>query len=116
MERPCDSPYSHGFVRAAVCIPFVRVADPGYNLTRPLEPAQRASELGAVVALFPELGVSAYSNEDLHQQDALLAGTEAGLARLVEESHALWPVLVVGAPLRFEGKLFNCAVVMYRGR
>src|SRR5687767_523831 len=116
MERPFDSPYSHGFVRAAVCIPFVRVADPSYNIARTLELARRASELGAVVALFPELGISAYSNEDLHQQDALLAGMEAALARLVEESRDLSPVLVVGAPLRFEGKLFNCAVVVYRGR
>src|SRR5919106_3493878 len=116
MKRPFDSPYSHGFVRAAVCIPFVRVADPGYNVARTLELTRRASELGAVVALFPELGISAYSNEDLHQQDALLAGTEAALAQLVEESRSLSPVLLVGAPLRFEGKLFNCAVVVYRGR
>jgi NAD+ synthase (glutamine-hydrolysing) len=116
MERPFDSPYSHGFVRVAVCIPFVRVADPGYNVGRTIGLARRASELGAVVALFPELGISAYSNEDLHQQDALLDGVEAALARLVEESRDLSPVLLVGAPLRFEEKLFNCAVVVYRGR
>ena len=116
MDRPFDSPYSHGFVRVAVCIPFVRVADPGYNLGRALGLARRASELGAAVALFPELGISAYSNEDLHQQDALLGGVEAALAKLVDESRGLSPVLLVGAPLRFEGKLFNCAVVVYRGR
>src|SRR5688572_20496348 len=116
MDTPFDSPYSHGFVRVAVCIPFVRVADPDYNVARTLGLARRASEMGAVVALFPELGISAYSNEDLHQQDALLAGTEAALTRLVEESRALSPVLVVGAPLRFEAKLFNCAVVVSRGR
>src|SRR5687767_6211147 len=116
MDRPFDSPYSHGFVRVAVCIPFVRVADPGYNLDRALGLARRASELDAAVALFPELGISAYSNEDLHQQDALLGGVEAGLAQLVEESRDLSPVLLVGAPLRFEAKLFNCAVVVYRGR
>src|SRR5919106_3514514 len=115
-DRAFDSPYAHGFVRVAVCIPFVRVADPGYNVGRTLGLARRASELGAVVALFPELGISAYSNDDLHQQDALLAGVEAALARLVEESVVLSPVLVVGAPLRFEGKLFNYAVVIYRGR
>jgi NAD+ synthase (glutamine-hydrolysing) len=116
MERPFDSPYSHGFVRVAVCIPFVRVADPGYNVGRIIGLARRASEHAAVVALFPELGISAYSNEDLHQQDALLDGVETALAALVEESRGLWPVLLVGAPLRFEGKLFNCAVVIYRGR
>jgi NAD+ synthase (glutamine-hydrolysing) len=116
MDRPFDSPYSHGFVRAAVCIPFVRVADPAYNLERTLGLARRASELSAAVALFPELGISAYSNEDLHQQDALLDGVKAALARLVQESRGLSPVLLVGAPLRFEGKLFNCAVVVHRGR
>jgi NAD+ synthase (glutamine-hydrolysing) len=116
MDRPFHSPYLHGFLRAAVCIPFVRVADPGYNLERTLGLARRASQLAAAVALFPELGISAYSNEDLHQQDALLGGVEDALAQLVDESHGLSPVLLVGAPLRFEGKLFNCAVVVYGGR
>jgi NAD+ synthase (glutamine-hydrolysing) len=116
MDRPFDSPYSHGFVRVAVCIPFVRVANPAYNVLRTVALARRASGLGAAVALFPELGISAYSNEDLHQQDALLGSVEAALAQLVAESRDLSPVLLVGAPLRFEGKLFNCAVVVYRGR
>jgi len=116
MDRPFDSPYSHGFVRVAVCVPLVRVADPAYNVGRTLGLARRASELGAAVALFPELGISAYSNEDLHQQDVLLGGVEAALGQLVEESRELLPVLLVGAPLRFEGKLFNCAVVVYRAR
>ncbi|MBI4408934.1 MAG: NAD(+) synthase [Gemmatimonadetes bacterium] len=116
MAPPFDSPYAHGFVRVAVCIPSVRVADPAYNVERTLGLARRASELSAAVALFPELGLSAYSNEDLHQQDALLGGVGAALARLVAGSRDLSPVLLVGAPLRFEGKLFNCAVVIYRGR
>jgi NAD+ synthase (glutamine-hydrolysing) len=116
MLAPFYSIYSHGFIRAAVCVPFVRVADPEFNLERMLGLARRASELHAAVALFPELGLSAYSNEDLFHQDALLDATEACLARLIEESHDLVPVLLVGAPLRLEGKLFNCAVVIYRGR
>ncbi len=115
-QRPFHSIYSHGFIRAAVCIPFVRVADPPYNLERTLGLARRASDLHAAVALFPELGISAYSNEDLFHQDALLDATAAALARLLEASRELTPVLLVGAPLRFEGKLFNCAVVIYRGR
>src|SRR5919202_1958983 len=62
------------------------------------------------------MGISSYSNEDLFHQDALLAGTEVALGRLAAQSGALAPVLIVGAPLRFEGKLFNCAVVIYRGQ
>ncbi len=116
MNRPFNSIYSHGFIRAAVCVPFVRVADPVFNVERTLGLARRASAEAAAVALFPELGLSAYSNEDLFQQDALLSGTEAALARLVEESGDLSPILLVGAPLRFENRLFNCAIVIYRGR
>lgn len=116
MRQPFFSIYAHGFIRAAVCVPFVRIADPPYNAGRTLELARRASAAAAAVALFPELGLSAYSNDDLFQQDALLDATRAALARIVDESRALTPVLLVGAPLRFEGRLFNCAVVIYRGR
>ncbi len=113
---PFHSPYCHGFIRAAVGIPLVRVADPVHNVARTLELARRASDLQAAVALFPELGLSAYSNEDLFHQDALLDAAAAAVARVVAESKELAPVLLVGAPLRFDGKLFNCAVVIYRGQ
>ena len=72
MSERFDSIYSHGFIRAAVCIPALRVADPVFNTERTLELARRASEANVAVALFPELGISAYSNEDLFHQDALL--------------------------------------------
>ena len=115
-QRPFHSIYTHKFIRATVCIPFVRVADPTFNVKHTLGLARRASEMNAAVALFPELGISAYSNEDLFHQDCLLDAAEAALAHLIEESRDLVPVLLVGAPIRFEGKLFNCAVVIYRGR
>ena len=108
--------YSHGFIRAAVCVPSLRVADPAFNLERTLELARQASKANVAVALFPELGSSAYSNEDLFHQDALLDASKSAVARLVQESETLAPVLLVGAPLRFDAKLFNCAVVIFRGR
>ncbi|HEX2205653.1 MAG TPA: NAD(+) synthase [Longimicrobium sp.] len=116
MTGPFDSIYSHGFVRAAVCIPHVRVADPGFNVERTLALARRAHDEQAAVALFPELGLTAYSNDDLFHQAALLDAARDAVARVVEASAKLAPVLLVGAPLAFEGKLFNCAVVVHRGR
>ncbi len=108
--------YSHGMIRAAVGIPSLRVADPAFNLERTLALARQASKNGVAVALFPELGISAYTNDDLFHQDALLDASKAAVAQLVKASENLSPVIVVGAPLRFEEKLFNCAVVIYRGR
>ncbi|HEV8363949.1 MAG TPA: NAD(+) synthase [Gemmatimonadaceae bacterium] len=111
-----DSIYAHGFVRAAVCIPAVRVAEPRYNAEQTVALARRASDAKAAVVLFPELGLSAYSNEDLFHQDALLDAVIRAVRDVIESSRDLTPLLVVGAPLRFEGKLFNCAVTIFRGR
>jgi NAD+ synthase (glutamine-hydrolysing) len=111
-----DSIYTHGFVRAAVCIPRVRIADPATNLGHTLEMARRADELRAGIALFPELGLTGYSNDDLFHQDALLDAALEAIDGLVSASAELCPMLLVGAPLRFEGKLFNCALVIHRGR
>src|SRR5437016_3290633 len=116
MRERFFSLYSHGFIRAAVCVPSVRVADPTFNIERTVELAKRASIENVAVALFPELGISAYSNEDLFHQDALLEATRTAVGKLVKESETLTPVLIVGAPLQFDGKLFNCAVVIHRGR
>jgi NAD+ synthase (glutamine-hydrolysing) len=113
---PFDSLYRHGFVRAAVCVPFVRLGDPASNVDRTIALARRAHESHAAIALFPELGLSGYSNDDLFHQDALLDATLAGLVRLVDASRDLTPVLLAGLPLRVEHKLFNCAAAIHRGR
>jgi NAD+ synthase (glutamine-hydrolysing) len=116
MSHSFYSLYSHGFLRVVVCVPHLRVADPLFNSTRSIDLATQASEMKAAVALFPELGISAYSNDDLFHQDALLEATVAGLGEIKAASRDLTPVLLVGAPLRFEQRLFNCAVAIYRGK
>ena len=116
MPTPFDSIYTHGFARVAVGVPAVRVADPPFNAEQTIALARRAHDAGAALVLFPELGLSAYSNDDLFQQDALLDATLTALASVVAASADLRPLLLVGAPLRLEGKLFNCAVAVHAGR
>jgi NAD+ synthase (glutamine-hydrolysing) len=113
---PFQSIYRHGFVRVAVATPRVEVASPAMNLEGTLELAREAAARQAVLAVFPELGLSAYSNEDLFQQDALLDASLEALAKLVGASRSLPVTLVAGLPLRADGRLFNCAVVVHRGR
>lgn len=115
MSGRFGSIYTHGFLRAAVCIPALRVADPAFNAQRTLELARQAAEAKCALALFPELGISAYSNEDLFHQDALLEASREALLNLAKEAAEIPVVLAVGCPLRFEGKLFNCAAILYRG-
>jgi NAD+ synthase (glutamine-hydrolysing) len=116
MRAPFDSIYRHGFLRIAVCIPSIRLGNPRQNAERTIALAQRADESHAAVALFPELGLTGYSNEDLFHQDALLEGAQAALASVGDASRELNALIVVGAPLRVEQKLFNCAVAIHRGR
>ena len=64
--------------------------------------------MNAAVTLFPELGISAYSNDDLFHQEALLGGVKDALAEIVRQSRDIRSILLVGAPLAFDGRLFNC--------
>ncbi|RBO87767.1 NAD(+) synthase [Nocardia puris] len=113
---PFDSLYRHGFARVAVAVPRVRVADPAYNAEETLALARRAAADGAVLTVFPELGLSAYSCDDLFHQDALDDAVDAALTRLVAESAGIDTVLIVGAPVRDQGRLFNCGIAICRGR
>jgi NAD+ synthase (glutamine-hydrolysing) len=115
-RAPFESIYRHGYARVAVATPRVEVASPALNAAATIELARDAAKSHAVLALFPELGLSAYSNEDLFQQDALLDAAVAALAQVLEASRDLPLALVVGLPLRVDDRLFNCGVVLHRGR
>ena len=115
-ERQFFNLYNHGFIRVAVCIPEVKVADAPFNIASTIKLAKQASANNAILALFPELGISAYSNEDLFHQDALLIGVMDGLKEILHTTRELNTILVIGAPLRVDFRLFNCGIVLYRGR
>ncbi|KXJ64388.1 NAD synthetase [Achromobacter xylosoxidans] len=116
MSNPFFNLYSHGFARVAVGVPECRVADPAFNAAQTIALAQQAAQGGAVLAAFPELGLSAYTCDDLFHQKALLDACEAALAQVVEATADLDIAIVVGAPLRVAHQLFNCAVVAAGGR
>ncbi|MGI9246697.1 MAG: NAD(+) synthase [Steroidobacteraceae bacterium] len=115
-DTPFHSIYRHGFVRVAAATPRVEVAAPEANAAATLEVARQAAGELAVFGVFPELGLSAYSNEDLFQQDALLDASLAALRTVVEASVEIGLTMAVGLPLRIDGRLFNCAVLLRRGR
>src|SRR6202171_1100577 len=114
--KPFFNFYSHNFVRVAVGTPRVRVADPLFNAAATVELMEQAAELRSVIALFPELGLSAYSCEDLFHQRALLDTVQEGLGVVLRASERLPLVAVVGLPLQVDQLLYNCAAVVHRGR
>ena len=108
--------YGHGFVRAGLAVPEVRVANPEFNTSETLRLIERAAGRGAALVAFPELGLAGYSCEDLFQQQALLKGALDGLKRIVDASRAYALLGIVGVPLEIDASLYNCAVAICRGQ
>jgi NAD+ synthase (glutamine-hydrolysing) len=113
--RNFHSLYSHGFMRLGACVPRTTVGDPASNATEVLRLAAKADAAKAAIMVFPELGLSAYAIDDLLLQEALLTAVEQAIARVAEASHRLFPVIIVGAPLRHGDRLYNTAVVIHGG-
>jgi NAD+ synthase (glutamine-hydrolysing) len=108
--------YSHGFARVAVATPLVRVGDPAYNGAQTLELLRRAAREKVALVVFPELGLSAYTCEDLFHQQALLDASEASLLEILRGSKNLDVAALVGLPVAVDGLLYNCAALLARGR
>ncbi|WP_103727731.1 NAD(+) synthase [Novosphingobium sp. HII-3] len=108
--------YQQGFVRVAACTPKCEVADPSYNVAETLALARDGARQGVALMVFPELGLCGYAVDDLLGQAALLQRVEQAIEEVAAASRELSPVLLIGAPLVREGRLYNCAVAVHRGR
>ena len=113
---PFHHPYRHDFVRVAVAVPRIRVADPAFNAAETVKMLELAASQGASLVAFPELGLAAYTSDDLFHQRALLDACEAALASIAEATSRISVTAVVGLPLRVDHLLFNCAAVVSGGR
>lgn len=108
--------YAQGFCRVAACTPVVVSADPAANAAAIVALARAASDQGAGVAVFPELCVTGYAIDDLLLQETVLDAAQEALAAIAQASKDLLPLLFVGAPLRLNDRLYNCAVAIHRGQ
>jgi len=105
-----------GFIRVAAAMPRVHVADPAANAREILQLCQDLQAQQPSVIVFPELSVTGYTCADLFGQNRLLADAESAVAEIVAASARMEAMLVVGAPVRHAGRLFNCAVAIRAGR
>jgi NAD+ synthase (glutamine-hydrolysing) len=108
--------YSHGFARVAACTLPILMVQPRANAEAVLAQATECADAGACLAVFPELTLTGYSIEDLLMQDTVLSAVEDALAWLVPQTEGVGCIVVVGAPLVSLNRIYNCAVVIHRGR
>ena len=105
-----------GFVKIACATPALKVADCDYNTDRILELIREAHEKGVKIVCFPELCITGYTCGDLFLQDALICSAKENLIRIAEKTADLDICAIVGLPYFLEGKLYNCAAVVNKGK
>ena len=105
-----------GMIRVAAVSPALKVADVAFNLAAIEEATLQAADQGVQLLVFPELAMTGYSCGDLFYQQSLLEKVREGLTTLTALSEQTGMILIVGAPVRQSGRLFNAAVVMSHGR
>jgi NAD+ synthase (glutamine-hydrolysing) len=113
---PFEAIHRHGFVRVAAASPTGSSGDVAFNVDQAIALAKEADEKGCDLVVYPELNISSYAVDDLFLQEAFLDAVEDGIARFRDSTAKLAPVLVIGAPLRRNGRLYNCALALSRGR
>lgn len=104
-----------GFIKVAAAIPSVKVADIDYNVERIKVLIDRAVGEGVEVLTFPELCITGYTCQDLFRNSFLLDKSDAALLDILAYCQHLPIVVIVGAPIRQDNRLFNSAVVLAGG-
>ena len=114
--HPFFALHNHGLVRVAAATPLASVGDAPANADAALALAGEADARGVDLVVYPELNLTSYALDDMHLQSAQQDATLAALARVVKESRDLRPLLLLGAGIPRNGRLYNCAVAIHRGR
>ena len=104
-----------GFVKIACASPDLHVADCDYNTDRILDLIREACDKGVKIICFPELSITGYTCGDLFLQEILIDSAKENLIRITEETCQLPIVSIVGLPIIYQNKLYNCAAVICQG-
>ncbi len=104
------------FVRVGSGVPDIEIGNVEFNVEQIIKKASDAKEGNVDVLAFPELSLTGYTCADLFFQDTLLNNVKEGIKTIVEKSTEWDITLAVGAPICINGQLYNCAVLINRGR
>ena len=105
-----------GFLSAACGTPKLRLADCRWNAEQTFTMMRAAEKAGAAVLVLPRLGLTGATCGDLFRQESVQRDAAEALATVLEATRNLEVLTAVGLPLRFRGRLYDCAAVIQRGR
>ncbi len=107
---------TNGFFRVAAAVPRVTIGDPAANVQEIGLLLQELENEGVELAVFPEMCITGYTCADLFHNTTLLDDSDKALADLAAQTGGSDVACVVGAPVRVDGSLYNCAVYIHNGR
>ncbi|MHA0317256.1 NAD(+) synthase [Sphingomonas melonis] len=116
MTQRFHSIHAHQMVRVAAATPRASVGDIDANVDAAVAMAREADARGVDCVVFPELNLTSYALDDLHLQSAQQRASDAAVVAFAERTAECAPLLLVGAALVRNGRLYNCAVAVHRGR
>ena len=105
----------NGLIRVMTASPDLRVADCQFNAKNIVKVAKEAAAQDVQLLVTPELGITGYTCADLFLQTKLLEEATNSLLDICKQTQALETVILVGLPLLYRGKIYNCAAVLHKG-
>lgn len=105
-----------GFIKVAAGVPDCTVADVAANTKEIKRLIGKANDLKINLLGLPELCITGYTCGDLFFSETLLNSAKNALKEITEYTAGLYPIVIVGVPLIYSSKLFNCAAVLSNGK
>ena len=106
----------YGFVKVAAATPSTTVADCCKNAQSIIAQTKEAEAQEAELILFPELSLTSCNCGDLFTQPYFIQSCNNSIAHIAKETAHCNAIIVLGAPIEHRNSLYNCAVVIHKGK
>ena len=107
--------YAQGFARVAVRVLPTHLATPELNAAAVVADLSELADQPLALVSYPELNLTGVSCGDLFKQQTLVRASEAAIGLIVEASQQVAPMIVIGAPVGYQSRVYDCAVVIQGG-
>lgn len=105
-----------GYVRVAASVPELKVANVEFNTKEVIKEIKSLDKEGVQIVTFPELCLTGYTCADLFSQDILITKSKEAIKEVIDSTKLLDIISIIGAPIVCDNQLFNCGVVINKGK
>lgn len=107
---------NYGFIKVGAATPKIKVADVEYNMNLICKEIDEAAKNSIKLMVFPELCLTGYTCSDLFWQTFMLKDVEEKTLLIAEYAAKYEIIVMIGILFEHNGKLYNVAAVLYKGK